>query len=142
MKLRLTPDSVRLRLNRLDMARFVRDEAVSERVDFPGSNTGSFRYVLRTGTGYGLTFAEGNLTIDVPREEVTPWARDTERIGLYETYRMANGKTLRLIVEKDFQCIDGPPEEFDPLGYAHPAAKEACALGTAGSSEEVRSRRA
>jgi hypothetical protein len=35
----------------------------------------------------------------------------------------SEGGVLRLIIEKDFQCIDGPPEEIDPAGYPNPLAK-------------------
>jgi hypothetical protein len=43
-------------------------------------------------------------------------------VGLYYDQE-SEGGVLRLIIEKDFQCIDGPAEEIDPAGYPNPLAK-------------------
>jgi hypothetical protein len=122
MKLRLTPDSVRLRLNQTDVAQFAEKEEITERVEFPGA---VLRYSLRRngGSANGTSrFENGELIVTVPEGHAKRWISSEREVGLYYEQEVEGGKPLHLIIEKDFQCIDGPPEEIDPAGYPNPLA--------------------
>jgi hypothetical protein len=124
MKLRLTSDSVRLRLNRTDVAQLAQSGALSERVEFSGRV--AFVYGLRISGEFekGIArFADGELIVSVPAAPAAAWMSSNREVGLYYDQESQGGGILHLIIEKDFQCIDGPPEEIDPAGYPHPLAK-------------------
>jgi hypothetical protein len=68
--------------------------------------------MLPTAASYWLT---------VPAVDARNWVSRDE-VGLYYDQKLHGGGSLRMMVEKDFQCIDGPPEEIDPAGYPNPLA--------------------
>jgi hypothetical protein len=124
MKLRLTADSVRLRLNQTDVARLVQSGELSEKVEFPGRVT--FVYGLRVSgeSEQGTArFADGELIVSLPAASAAAWMNSNKEVGLYYDQKSEGGAVLRLIIEKDYQCIDGPAEEIDPAGYPNPLAK-------------------
>ena len=73
-----------------------------------------------------VRFENGELAVIVSQNRAKIWANAVQEVGLYLNLELAGGKTLRIAVEKDFQCIDGPPEERDLAGYPNPLAKLGC----------------
>lgn len=133
MKLRFTPSSVRIRLNQSEVAKFMNSGQLSERVEFPGPTATAFVYSLRfageleTGSAHIIN---GELQVMVPQGQAKSWANDAKEVGLYYTQGSQGGQTLRIAIEKDFQCVDGPPEDRDPAAYPNPVAKEGCRTGS------------
>lgn len=133
MKLRLTPRSVRIRLNQSEVAKFTHSGQLLDRVEFPGPTTTAFVYSLRSARELGTGSAHiinGELQVMVPQGQVKSWANDAKEVGLYYTQGSQGGPTLRIAIEKDFQCVDGPPEERDPAAYSNPVAKDGCGTGS------------
>jgi len=129
MKLRCTPNSVRLRLNQKEVAQFVQAGELAERIEFPGPAPTALRYRLKFGrelASSAVRFENGELTITVSGDQVHSWADHKEETGLYYNHEIAGGKSLRVMIEKDYQCIDGQAEEIDPAGYPNPLAKVGC----------------
>ena len=123
MKLRLKPNSVRLRLNRTEVMKFANTEEITETIEFPG--LAALRYGLRVFSGpspEAVRFENGELMLTVPAVDARNWVSRDEEIGLYYDQKLHGGGSLRIMIEKDFQCIDGPPEEIDPAGYPNPLA--------------------
>ncbi len=129
MKLRCKPNSVRFRLNQEELAQFVQAGELTERVEFPGPEPADLVYRLRSGGKPGssaVRFKDGELTITVPDEEARAWANSQDEVGLYYNHEVAGGRSLRVMIEKDYQCLDGPADEIDPAGYPNPLAKTGC----------------
>ena len=129
MKLRFGPNSIRLRLNQVEVAKFAREGLVLERVEFPGSKTSALVYSLRIGQdkeGNSVRFENGEVAVLIPAADVKAWAENAKEVGIYFTRDLEEGKSLRVSIEKDFQCSDGPPEEVDPAAYPNPLAKAGC----------------
>jgi hypothetical protein len=129
MKLRCKPNSVRLRLNQTEVAQLVQAGELTERIEFPGPQPAAFRYCVRFGNTPGsgdVRFENGELAITVPSDQASAWANHADEIGLYYNHEIAGGGTLRVMIEKDYQCIDGPTEEIDPDGYPNPLASAGC----------------
>ncbi len=129
MKLRCKPNSVRLRLNQTEVAQFVQAGELTERIEFPGPQPTSFCYGVRFGSNPGASdvrFENGELSITVPSDQASAWASHRDEIGLYFNHEIAGGRLLRVMIEKDYQCIDGPADEVDPDGYPNPLAKTGC----------------
>jgi len=133
MKLRCKPDSVRLRLNQKEVAQFVQAGELVERIEIPGSAPTAFIYRLQFGgkpESNAVRFENGELTITVPGDQAHDWANRKDEVGLYYSHEVAGGRSLQVMIEKDYQCIDGPADEIDPAGYPNPLAKVGCKHNT------------
>ncbi|HKM81112.1 MAG TPA: hypothetical protein VJY15_09145 [Candidatus Acidoferrum sp.] len=133
MKLRCKPNSVRLRLNQKEVAHFVQAGELAERIEFPGPEPTVLLYRLQSGSKPGsssVRFENGELTITVPEEQIRAWANRQDEVGLYYNHEVAGGRSLRVMIEKDYQCLDSPADEIDPAGYPNPLAKVRCKTGT------------
>lgn len=77
-------------------------------------------------TSIHATFADATLTVSVPQAMAVLWA-DSNDVGLYESQWInAEGDMLKIVIEKDFQCIDGEPDELDADRYPNPNAGAVC----------------
>lgn len=119
MKLRIQGDSVRLRLTQTEVLQF--------------AETGSVEDEMRVGPdaalAYGLRAADldrlavemdgSALTVLVPRDWVGPWA-EGDGVGFDGEQNVGDGRTLAILVEKDFECLHKRPDE--PDAFPHPLA--------------------
>jgi hypothetical protein len=115
MKLRFRPNSVRLRVNRREVAGLAAGQSLREQVHFPDNS--EFAYVLQSVPSRApeVEFKEGVMRVGVPVADLQSWA-STQEIGLYFELP-ANGDLLKIAVEKDLECVDGSPEERDPDAF-------------------------
>jgi hypothetical protein len=109
MKLRFKANSLRLRVNQKEVQKLESGESLIEQVAFPGGST--LAYVLEVGPTAAATFTHGTIRVQAPKGEVSAWAQ-AEEIGMYFDFDVA-GSELRVSIEKDLVCMDGPPEEVD-----------------------------
>jgi hypothetical protein len=122
MKLRFRANSLRLRVNRKEVQKLASGQPLIEQIVFPGNS--AFAYVLETGLdpSASATFAHGTIRILAPSHHVAAWARG-EEIGMYFDLP-ADGSHLRVAIEKDLECLDGPVEEADVDAF--PRASKTC----------------
>lgn len=129
MKLRITPESVRLRLNQNEVKKFASEGEIGERISFPGLPSTAFSYTLRSNReskSGSVQYDSGEFVATVPEGQAKAWANGVSEVGLYFELTAGDGKRLKVAIEKDYQCIDGPAEERDPAGYPNPLAKVGC----------------
>ena len=123
MKLRFLQNSVRLRLNRKEVDALAAGTALQEEVYFPGNSR--VVYVLEP-FGHGVataSFSEGVIRIAAPGNDIKEWAT-SDSIGLY-FHLPTGGAPLKVAIEKDLECLDGPAEERDPMAFTR-ATKTVC----------------
>jgi hypothetical protein len=115
MKLRFRKNSLRLRVNQREVENLASGKALEERIEFPGD--ASISYVLETTerSSPEASFRQGVIRVSAPHAQVHDWARG-DSIGMYFELP-ANGTPLKVAVEKDLECVDGPPEERDPDAF-------------------------
>jgi hypothetical protein len=115
MKLRIKGNSIRYRLSKSDVDRFINTGIVTEETDF-GNNT--LRYELRTTEAESMsaTFENNSIVIFLPENLANIWS-DPEKVGFNDTY-----EKLSLLIEKDFQCIDNTLEDQSD-NYPNPLLK-------------------
>ena len=116
MKLRFRENSLRLRVNRKEVEELAAGLALREEVHFPGNSR--LTYLLEPFS-HGVataSFVAGTIRIAAPGDDVKEWA-NSEAIGLY-FHLSADGIPLKVAIEKDLACMDGPLEEHDPLAFA------------------------
>lgn len=127
MKLRFRQNSLRLRVNRREVEDLSSGSELTECMHFPGDT--QLAYVLESVPLKSPTveFKDSTIRVAVPAAEIITWA-STDAIGIYFELP-ANGSFLKLSIEKDLECIDGPPEDRDPDAYprgAQNSGKNCC----------------
>jgi hypothetical protein len=104
MKLRLHDGSLRLRLSQSEVARLHDTGKVEEVVVFePGHE---LVYAIETGALHDATasFENSSIRVTLPTRTAMQWI-ESDQTGI----EAATG-TLRLLIEKDFQCLHRAPQ--------------------------------
>ncbi len=124
MKLRLTSNSVRLRLLRSDVQKLVESGRVEETIAFAPAAALTFALVIDAEINQPyLRHSTAELAITLPKAAARHWA-ETEEVGIYASADVGTGTPLDLIVEKDFACLDlSDAENIDTFPHPEPAAK-------------------
>lgn len=104
MKLRIKGNSLRIRVSRPEIDIFTRTGIVSEQTQFPGR-------VLIFGLQHDLhllhpeaIWDEKGIWVKIPEKLAKEWT-DSEQVGFSHEQALPTGGTLRLLIEKDFQCL-------------------------------------
>jgi hypothetical protein len=126
MKLRLKGDSIRVRLDRRDLGRLIDFGRVEDAVRFgPGL---AFSYAVEVAPAPRerprASYTEGRLTIRIDREDAVEWASG-DRVG-FDHRQPVDVGVLRVLLEKDFACIDRPPDEEPDDAFAFPNPAFVC----------------
>jgi hypothetical protein len=78
-----------------------------------------------TQTTVSATFEEGRLAVHVPTSVIREWAA-TDQVSIHAVQRYAEGSELRILIEKDFECIDAPKDESQEDAFQNPQIGAAC----------------
>jgi hypothetical protein len=102
MKLRLHDNSLRLRLSQSEVTRLRDTGKVEAAIEFaPGKQ---LHYTLETGsTETGATLDDSRIVVTIPTTAAAAWI-ESDQTGIE-----ASVGTLRLLIEKDFQCLHRAP---------------------------------
>jgi len=123
MKLRIRGDSIRFRLGRSEVQTLLRVGILQEATHFPGPLRPALTYELRESDGTQLTceFQDCRVVARVPREIIHSWAT-SEQVSIRGAQSLdADGTSqLKILLEKDFECLDGSSDECQDDAFAHP----------------------
>lgn len=122
MKLRIRGNSIRLRLLRNEVAKFGARGIVEESIDFGASK---LTYILLRSTEFNNLAVEFNhheITVFVPAEEAYKWT-ETVLVSLTGEQKISDGAILKILVEKDFVCLDRPNDEDNKDAYPNNSHK-------------------
>lgn len=127
MKLRVRNNSIRLRLTQTEVAAFVNDGAVEESIEFGLNSEKHLIYRLEQAAVENICadFADGKITISVPSEQAENWLK-TNQIGIKTEQYLSVGKTLKILIEKDFACFEQREGEDESDSFPHPEQRNAC----------------
>jgi hypothetical protein len=125
MKLRIKGNSIRLRLDRKDLETLTRDGRVEDALRFGPDEGSAFVFAVEIGEaprgGPSASYRDGRLTVSFDRLDVEEWA-DDDRVG-FERIQVSDGNVVRILVEKDFTCLDRTAgHEDDSHAYPNPSA--------------------
>jgi hypothetical protein len=122
MKLRMRGDSIRLRLTQGEVAALVEEGRVEELVTFGPGVSLSYAIVCASGASKIDAILEQGTRVVVraPESLVQAWAKDPKEVGFETTQDVGNGKTLRILVEKDFACLVERPHEDNADAFPNP----------------------
>ena len=110
MKIRIKGNSVRIRVTKSEVARFADSGRLEEKTEFGNS---FLTYALQCSDKFedlAVEFVESTVTVYVPLSVRKQWV-ETELVGINNRMPIGSDKTLFILVEKDFVCIDHTDED-------------------------------
>lgn len=125
MKMRLAKNSIRLRLLQNEVRRLREIGRISETIDFGVGTNEKLTYSLRNSAEASdvfVQFADNQIEVVLPVKMVEDWA-DTDEVGLYAEHALGDITHLKIIVEKDFVCLDRPKDADYKDAFPHPKTK-------------------
>ena len=124
MKIRISGNSVRLRLSQSEVKTFLEKGAVSEQVRFGAGPESMFVYELRRSGAaqVSASLTPNRISVLVPADLGNTWASAEQEIGIEHTIRFADsdGGTLRILIEKDFKCLADRAGEDESDNFPNP----------------------
>ena len=124
MKLRVKGNSLRLRVSRSELARFLDGERVEETIHFTRSPEASLTYALESAVQSApvrVQYESQIVKVILSEDQAAIWGAEC-KVGVYSTLDIGAAGSLAVIVEKDFACLDRSDEEnsdaFEPSGAA------------------------
>lgn len=117
MKLRISGDSLRLRLTRTEVESLRNEGIVECAIRFSAKS--SLRYLVASSpdaSGVRVNYDGDSIRVLMPQALAAAWA-DGDEVTIEGT----DSDGVRILVEKDFQCLHRPGER-DPEAYPNPLA--------------------
>jgi hypothetical protein len=97
------------------------NDMIEEVLEFGPAESDKLRFQVRTGTdSFAIEQKNTVITIIVPRSIIQNWTT-TDLVGFEEAITSSKGSVIRVLIEKDFACLDGEREDEEgsypnPLG--------------------------
>ena len=123
MKLRIRSNSVRLRLGPREVQSLLQNGSLVETVRFGAGDTQALRYRLvlsSTGAPMSAQIKDFEITISISRSVTQAWAED-DGLTIVGEQSVGNDQTLKILVEKDLQCLESTAEPEQDV-YPNPSA--------------------
>ena len=122
MKLRLRENSIRLRLLQTEVRRLRETGSISETIVFGISEAEKLTYSLHATEDAGEISARitgSKIEILLPLNSAENWI-DSNEVGLYAEQKNSNQTVLKIVVEKDFVCVERPADADNKDAFPHP----------------------
>ena len=110
MKLRLTHNSIRIRVQRTELSMFMKSGTIQDTVAFP--DTKHFSFGLTSSDAEILTarYMEGHIEIEIPKSMASQWV-NSDQVSIEALLPLSSGNQLHVLIEKDFPCEDRLDED-------------------------------
>ncbi len=137
MKLRIRGNSIRLRLLRGEVEQFRATGRVTETIQFGATPAAQLIYILQADSRaqqITTNFVDNQITVTVPEAAARNWA-ESEMITLTSEQPIENckqkdtdkngasEKVLKILIEKDFVCLDRKDEPDNADAFPRPTGK-------------------
>lgn len=124
MKIRMSGNSIRLRLSQSEVRAFLEKGEVSDHVRFGPMPDAVLSYTLKQSHAAEIAASYSNncITIHVPADQSDTWANSEQEIGIEHIVHFAANENgaLRILVEKDYKCLAGRPGEDEQDNFPNP----------------------
>jgi hypothetical protein len=123
MKIRIQGNTIRLRLSQGEVNALNEVGQVEESIQFGATPQETLRYTLQKADvrEMGVSYAGHEMKVFVPAGLVCAWA-ETDQVGLEQEMNLGEGKSLRILVEKDFKCLTPRQGEDENDNFPNPKA--------------------
>jgi len=122
MKLRIRGDSIRIRVSQVELHEIAEHGRVRDTIHF-GDGVG-LSYALESDSAartLRASYAADVISVVLPAATVRRWA-DSNQVSIEGEQALDGGETLRILVEKDFACLQPRPGEDDSNLFPNPDA--------------------
>ena len=120
MKIRIKGNYLRFRLRQDDVAALTNNGSIVERIEFGETTDQQISFALESCGEEKMTIAYNNnkVRVLVPKQFIERWI-NTEQVGIAVELITGRNRTVSVLIEKDFACLDASEE--DNVGtYSHP----------------------
>ena len=128
MKLRIRSNSVRVRMDRRDLAELVDQGQVIDALRFAPGGASTVTYAVTVGAAPSgrprADYAAGLLVITIDRGDAEAWA-EGDLVGFDHEQAVESG-SVHVILEKDFACLDRPAGDEAEDAWAFPNPSGVC----------------
>ena len=124
MKLKIHGNSIRLRLNRREVAQFAVNARIEQAFEWGIGATDRLVYGLESSPGapdVGVRVTGGAITVILPAALAQEWV-NSDRVGVSAEVSLNPEKLLAILVEKEFRRLHGA--NHDPDLYPNPLESE------------------
>ena len=124
MKVRIQGNSLRFRLKQFEVEAFKQHHFVKEEVVFGQGSLSRLQFILcaAAAADIQINYGAGKVTVSIPLPVAEEWT-GTDMVGMEEKVKLDSGEVIRVLIEKDFKCLDGREEENTG---SYPNPMEAC----------------
>ena len=108
MKIRIKGNFIRYRLTQSEVKALSEGKRLEERTCFGPADQQTFVYALETAEnieGLQASFDGRTITLFMPASAADTWHAE-ERVGFENEQEVAPGVVLKILLEKDFACLD------------------------------------
>jgi hypothetical protein len=127
MKLRIRGNSIRVRMDRNDLAELLDYGRTDSFIRFGLGQDQALSYAVRTGEASRgrpcVEYAAGCVLLTIDPLDVEEWVR-SDNVGFNHEQIGEDGIVVRVLLEKDFACLDRPAgeEPDDAFAFPNPSA--------------------
>jgi hypothetical protein len=123
VKLRIQANSIRFRITPTELNALATRGAVESSVQFGTTADERFTYALESSaqcSSVCVKYTDRALRVILPTSEVREWA-STEQVGIEGVQTAGSNSNLRILIEKDFKCLQPRPDESEVDRFPNPA---------------------
>ncbi len=123
MKLRIKGNSIRLRLTQAEVQQIFQNQPVKEETVFSSGPALTYALYVKQGHETTANFSENELSVIISEDTARQWAGSDE-VSIRGEQKIADGQSLKILIEKDFQCLKPREGDEDADTFPHPQMKE------------------
>jgi hypothetical protein len=120
MKVRIAGNTIRFRLRKQDVASLEKHGLVLDLLEFGAGQEDRLEFKLETAEALEpqIRYSAGATTILLPRSVVEEFSQ-TDRVGFNFNIDTGRDRSVYVLVEKDFSCLDGSDADNEET-YVNP----------------------
>ncbi|MDQ3142901.1 MAG: hypothetical protein M3Q56_11720 [Bacteroidota bacterium] len=124
MKLRTAHNSLRLRINQLELETLRQAKKLFDYVQFTEHENDRIEYEIRSSLipEILVQFAKNRITVEIPEFLFNQWT-ETDLVGIDHTIVLTDGLRLFVLIEKDFKCLTPRMNEDEALNFENPLSE-------------------
>ena len=112
MKLRIRGNTIRIRLSQSEMIRLVGTGLVQDAVEFGPDARLDYRVAVVPEGAVRASYRSDCIDVALPRAAIDRWQRP-EEVSVRAEQALDDGRSLTILVEKDFACLSPRDAEED-----------------------------
>lgn len=117
MKIRIKGNSLRLRLSQTELKNFHTNKQCKDQIHF--SKMHCLEYILSIAENFSAEYLNNSIRIGIPEKIANRWI-DTDEVSIAHEIYIDESKTLKLLIEKDFQCLTVREGEDESDNFPNP----------------------